>query len=655
MAISAGDWASATDPFILALAHAYTGTLGDLGNNRIIVYNSEGFLAAIVDDRDIQELFWSKDLDKEITWFVNAMEKLGSNADQVAETGKYQERFGSTFELFFPNEIFIDDTQDIRVYTTGKTGGAVLYSLFAYTAYSWVKKDPAQILFSWIAHHVNSQFTLKEFVNQASFQDASDYYDENPINLSLYREVGSTIAQQIKKVIEHTSDFLSIRPADSDGKMQLHITPRQSGIVSRTTAIDLDSKSIESYVVRPTDRYTLDRLDVSYGGMFFKKSGGIPDDPTDYDTSQNYDIPGTNRTKLSQKVGAVADDRNASFDAPYHGTRGAIANHLDIGQWTLDQDEVEIDFADWSHMNFEDGDLVPITGGKANYSGEMFLVTEKIRDLDTMLASARFLKLRLAAGKRPAYADNANLLLSFAPNSLGDYFDHNAAFPRDLFLENDPRNLDRIWDLSNNYAHVTEFTRGLGANPLTVDPDVRNRWPGIISAAGSGGDFPYSLNDFAGVDSGAATDITAYFVINQDAAHLSQTNMLFEQNGSAYDLKIANVGQTKPDRVQFDSGSGWVGTQSAIGGWQILVFVLKAAGASIRRNGADLETGLSYSQVRLVSPVNPGNTQSFLVGDGATLPFVGEFMEFHLFKAGHDAATISSIEEYLADKYSITI
>lgn len=656
MAITAGNWSSGTDPFILALAHSYTGSLGEMSSNRVLLYDTTGFLNGVVDDMDVQELYWSKDSDPEKTWFVNAIETLGTGPHALNdEVGTYDRHEGSNFTAFRPEDLFEADTKDARVYTTGKANGAVRYSLFAFTAYSWVQKDPAQIIFSWIAHHTSSAFTLKDFLNQASFQDASDYYDENPINLSCYREVGSTIAEQIKKLMDHTFDLLAIRPAESGGAMQLHIMPRQLGLTQRTTPISLGSKSLQSYVIRPTDKYTIDRLDIELGGFIFLSDDVPCDVPEKYDIRESYDIPGRNRTTLVQKVGQFIDDRTVEVSAPYHTTRGTAFNHMDIAPFVYGQDELELSFTDWTHLNFDVGDIVPISGGALGYDEEPFLVTEKILDLNDLRATARLIQVRVAAGKRPAYADSDHLQVSLTPNSLGDYFEANSAFPLEIANVDNPRNIDRFWDLSNEYAHVGEMDRGSPiAARLQVDAEVRERWPGIVNDGTMGGNFPYALGEYRGVAAPAVSDITAYFVINPDAANLSNPNYLFQQAGTSYDLAFCN-GNIGSSVVQFYDGTSWRGTQAATGGWQILVFVLLSAGASIRRNGSVIESGLPYTQTRLLgASAGGGYSQSFLVADqGDYAHFKGEFLEMHIFNAGHNTATVEAIESHLADKYSI--
>lgn len=653
MAISAGDWASATDPFLMAADHAYTSTLGDLSNNRIILYGSEGFLDAVTTEPDIQELLWIADTDAEKTWAVNAVNTQGvSVLDLITEFGKYQVNSGGTFELFTPRALFQPDPKTTYVYVTGKASGSVLYSLHVLTAYLWQRKDPAQILFSWIAHHVDSAFTLKDFLAQTNFQDASDYYDENPIELCLWREVGSTLAEQIKKVMHHTADFLAIKPAETTGELQLHIEPRQLGLTTRTTAVDLDSASVKTYRIKPTDRYTLDALAVKYGAhhVYARGPATLPDEPGDYDTSRPLDIPGVNRMTLLQKVRGTDADRQVETDAPYIPQRQIVANHLDLAFWADNQSEIEIEFADWTHFNFEVGDKIPVSGGETELDNEYFLVTEKNLDADTLLATMRGLSIKGIEGKRPAYADTDSHIFAVTPQTLGDYFDGTVTFPRDAAAVGEVRNLDRVFGLASR-AHLSEMPRGTVTN-LQVDVETAGGiWPALVGDGSQGAEIKYKLNDFGALQTAAVSNFTAYWVINPHAAGISSLGYLFEQDGSTYDL--AMVSSNGSGLVQFYDGSGWRGTQAAISGWQILVFVLDSGGASIRRNGADLETGLTYNQTRLLQMEDKG----FLcpASGSTTGAFDGELAEAHIFKAAHPMATIQDIESHLAERYGISI
>ena len=654
MAISAGDWSSTTDPFIHALTHAWTGTLGDLTNNRILLYNSEGFINGIVDEKDIQELYWSRDSDKENSWPVIAF-GVPSSGPGVGyyEFGGFNERIGSSFITFASKDIIPVGTPTAYVYTTGKSSGSALYSLFAFTAYAWEQKDPAQIIFSWIAHWVDSIWTLKDHIDQTSFQDASGYYDENPCPLSLWREVGLSIAGQIKKVMDHTSDFLVVAPADITGDVLMALKTKRSGITTRATAIDLESASVKSYTIRPTDRYTLDRLNSTFGSIIMAK-GGIADEPSEYITARPIEFPSENRNKSMQKVGDADADRTVDIDSPYHLRRRHLLNHVDIGFWKEDQDELEIEFADLTHLNFEAGDIVPVIG--KGYDGtELFLVTEKIPNWDTMLCSCRLLMLRGVSGKPPVYADESNLLLSLRPNSLGLFFDGDISLPVSVPIADDPRNFDRLWGEAG-YSHASEHTRGTvgpGLGPPVIWPlnvNKRERWPGFALATDTGLEISSDLTaGKAGIVSSAG-NYTFYWIGNPaDAANY---RVLFEvDDGGTDNIIIAHSGSGTPGKVQFFDGI-WHGTANSATGWQILVFVLDSGGASIRRNGSVIESGLSYTQRAMAAADDYGLGVN---AAGTTGVFEGDWMECALFEGAHSTATIEAIEAHLAEKYNITI
>ena len=60
MAISAADWALATDPFLMASDFSYSSVVGGFPSMTII--GAVGPLTKII-DKNIQEVFWEKDAD----------------------------------------------------------------------------------------------------------------------------------------------------------------------------------------------------------------------------------------------------------------------------------------------------------------------------------------------------------------------------------------------------------------------------------------------------------------------------------------------------------------------------------------------------------------------------------------------------------------
>lgn len=657
MSISAGNWASLTDPFILALAHNYTSTVGEITYNRIKLLGSEGFINGIVDDKDVQEIFWSNDNDVEKSWPVTAFQTAGTGpAAGYPEFGSFQESIGTGFISFAPQDLIEADPKTAYAFTTGKSSGSVWYSLFAFSAYAWQQKDPAQLLFSWIAHWTSSIFDLKDYLDQTSFQDASDYYDENPCPLSCWREVGLSISDQIKKVMEHTADFLVIGPADTTGEVTLALKPRRSGLTERDTVIDLEGESIRSYTIRPTDRYTIDYLNIDFGSLIMMSGGPLADDSSDYITTPKIEFPSDNRNRSTQKVNHDGADRSVDVDCPYHTTRQTAQSHLDIGFWKDDQDEIELEFADPSHLNFEAGDIVHVTG-RGRDGTEDYLVSEKIPDLDTLLATCRLLRVRGIAGKTPRYADTDNLIMWLRPNSLGMHFDGVTTFPKDIPVVGDPRNFDRWWSEAG-YAHATEHTRGTVTPPgnppelWPLTPDKQNGWPGFHCTTGYNGlEFSYDLTGGRNGINASSGNYTFYFAIN--ISDVMDDHFLFESDdGGSNNLIISAAGPGTAGKLQYYDSGTWRGTQASITGWQILVFNLNTAGSIIRRNGVNLETGLAYTAISMNGLSDFGLGVS---ADGDSNPFNGHWMECALFSASHDTATMEAIEAHLAEKYDISI
>ena len=659
MAISSGDWSASTDPYILAIDHAYTSIVDTLlTNNMLKIVGSEGYLGGYVQNKDVQELYFINDDAIQEVLNADSAGFRAANLDSFKEFGTLH-TFSGSISPTYPQPIIMPDTKDFYIYLAGISGGIPkdTWSLFAYSAYAWENKDPAQLIFAWISHYVKSLFTLKDYLDQSSFQDASDYYDENPCLLSCWREVGLSIAGQIKKVMDHTSDFLVVGPQDTTGDVLMSLKTKRSGLTTRGTAIDLESESIRHYTIRPTDRYTIDKLSIMYGNVYVPPHWfGYPSStlvmpPVEYFHDE--------RTRAIQKTGSLTSDRILDLDLAYHYSRSNVLSHLDLGFWKDDQDELEIEFADMTHLNFEAGDIVPVTG--RGYDGtELFLVTEKIPNWDTMLATCRLIMILGVDGKSPKYADVDNMLLHLSPNTLGMFFDGSASFPLDTPNPETVRNFNRLLDQAAN-AHATEHTRGIvGPGPPVLWPlnaDKKNGWPGFSLATNTGLEISYDANDGRDGLSKTASNYTFYWVGNPTIDY--GVRCLFRADGTFPDnLAFNHVGggtpgsSGTPGKVQYFDGV-WRGTSPATTGWQILVFSLDFFGLSkIRRNGVDLETGLPYTPRTLSTSHDIGLG---VYADGTTGVFQGDWMECALFVGAHNDATIQLIEAHLAEKYNITI
>jgi hypothetical protein len=657
MAITSGNWASATDPFILATAHSHVSVVDNLWSvKHIKLVDSHGYIGGFISDKDIQEIYWKNEDNEQEILNADSAGYLLSHDEGWREFGKMH-KFSSSVAPTYCQPIIQGGPIDFTIWFAGVTSYIPRdnWSLFAYTAYAWEEKDPAQLLFSWLSYYIKSEFTLKDFLDQTSFQDASLYYDVNECPLSCWREVGLSISDQIKKVMDHTSDFLVIAPQDTTGDVLMSIKTRRGSVTSRDYVIDLESESVSKFTIRPTDRYTIDKLTAAYGPVYSPPnwngfpSGTLVMPPVEYFNQE--------RTRAIQKVGELDDDRNLDLELYYQASRANVCSHVDIGFWKDPQDELEIEFADPSHLNFESGDIVPVTG--RGYDGtEKFLVTEKIVDWDTMLASCRLLMLRGIAGSSPRETSTANLILSLRPNSIGYFFDGSSSFPLDAPDPDQTRNFNRIWDESGAHAHPTIHTRGTLTPPgnppeqWPLSDNKRNRWPGFTLTTGYGGlEISYDINDGRDALVSSLNNYTFYWVGN--ISSVSGTHYLFDSDdGGSNHLIFSACGGGTAGKVQFYDGS-WHGTQNSVTGWQVLVFVCSFTGLSkIRRNGVDLDTGMAYSVKELS---DSDNVSLACNAAGTAAGFNGHWMECHLFKGAHNDTLIERIESHLAERYGITI
>ena len=152
MAITGGDWASSTDPFLLATAHAFVSLDDQLTTiNRLIIEDSEGFLGGFIQDKDVQELYFKNDDEVQEVLNVDSAGFLTANDESFKEFGILH-TFSQSVAPTYPQPIIQPDPKDFYIWLAGISGGlpATLFdwSLFAYTAYAWERKDPAQLILS---------------------------------------------------------------------------------------------------------------------------------------------------------------------------------------------------------------------------------------------------------------------------------------------------------------------------------------------------------------------------------------------------------------------------------------------------------------------------------------------------------------------------
>lgn len=621
---------------------------------------STGIINGIVANNDIQAVFFAKDDDKTYSFTVSAVQA------EAYVSGTYYNEFppfldSANDDQWYTYPLGVADPKTVFMhyyYASTPSLPAGNYSLYWYAAYMWVEKDPAQIIFAMASFYSQlfAGSSLKAFLDQSAFEAASLAYDKNPCRLTVVREVGSSIAEQIKKIVNHTCDFLVIRP-DSTGIPKLALNYRRGGLTERTTAIDLESESISSYTLRPTDRNTLSRVISSYGKTILQRKSYYPGpglDDGQSNVSPPFDYPGEYVAEVVQKVGAEDDRSEVRIDCDYSMYRTDVLGNIDPIFWQDDQDEIELAFADWTHFNFQAGDIVHVVGRGLDGT-ENFLVVEKEVDNDTLLATCRLLEIRGIAGTNPRAIPSAmtQRLLSIRPNSLGVFYDAEKTYPLQVMAKEEPRNGDRWWDESEFYCHPKEFLRGTPPGLPTVDYDKCNGWPAIIMSSGLKG-LEFADSPTAGFnipDSGFASNMMLYVVANILAIPGALAwAPFFHANGTNEIL----FGLYNGSVAFYTDADGWQGSTAATTGWQILTFRLRPSESVIRRNGVTLEdhTTLTYTNRRIY------NTADFAIGcasNGTGSNLQAELAEMHLYADNHTDAEIAAVEAHLSEKYAITI
>lgn len=690
MAFAGGDWASATDPFILApvgniawgswgagLGPPYDASISNVGEG-VLLGNVNG-------DDDLVEIYWQKESDLDTLLPAPGWWRSSFTVSPVKHRGEFPnslriaERSSGTLDNFLLHPRIIDNagasTGSVHVsYPAGGSHGWC--NLFVYFALAWSQRDPAQVLFSLIAHNTGGPVALKAYLNQTSFEDASDRYDEWPLPLSCWREVGSSHAEWAKKVIDHTADMISIRPDDTSGEYQMHVHVRRS-LNARTTAIDLDGESVSSYTVRPGEEYQLDAIRIGYGA--YDGFDSSISSTHDYDEIEfrrkvmageggGNNWPNDMVTVSRQAVREPEDAREFSANFPWLNCINET-QHIDLNYFKGPQEEIEVEFADLSHYNYSVGDKVPVTGGPFDTQIEC-VVFEKSHRMQGLGANMKLLRLNGLAGTHPLAVDVANHGFAFRANDHGKFWgawvDGNNSYPQgtdnahsnayqlpyDRWLSHSRPNTTN--DNNMSLWQMDRGTSGPGAGnpePPRFATYRANEWP-LLETVGFQDCYNAQWNStkMGDFDTGVATDFTFYFVLYP--LSLANGQYLFDASylatlTVAFDDGAGNIG--------FDDGGGFVGSIAPTTGWQILTFVLDGSAANqalIRRNGTTIESGLDYTRVRVQN-----NSDIAMLGqsNGNGNNYGGGFVEAYCFTSAHTSTEWDEIEAHLAQKFDITI
>lgn len=670
--ITDGEWNNATDPFVLALAASWgafnVNTPGALPHSIDVL--AKGPINGVWDDPDVQEVYLQKDTDPTLRVHATCSRVSSTTLVTAAAAGydigsEYRVSGGASERWEVVDKLTAVDvaTDKLYAYFDHAFHGTPpppyvpgdLARLFCKTGYVWREKDPAQILTSMLIHYSNDTLA-RDWLNKASVQAASAYYDSAPLRMSCMRKVGQSLLDQVVALFDQSSDMLCVRPADSDGKLQLHVCLRRE-LVDRPTVIDLDDPAwgVFEYDLQPTDEHTIERLEVEWGD--FVKRGPNDGNPSHYETGFPMKL-GNGQDREVQYTYTLANPKRVAVDAPNVNHRADVLRHLDIGYWREDQQEITLRMGP-RHLNFECGDVIHLVGERLSgvVSTDSWLVVEKDENLDDMTAQCQLLRLRHVAGKLASQLGSA--LFEFSEQTLqpwqrrpdGAYF----AVARDDY----PRPGDRWQDQGSSRHHASQMTRGAGgpagANPAPpqVRENVAASWPGVFFGTQLTRERWLDLSTRGGLReidqiNEPAQEYVFFFVLRVDPALALPSQYLFHCDF----LALMYADGAKKLAFNDASGSGdQSSTADAPTGTFVVTFVLRegANAAKIRVNGADFQTGLDYVKAVTSSLSTLGGHSA-----GTLYGFGGYMLRACAIIGDPGDADIAAHEAFLMDRYGVT-
>ncbi|NQY11346.1 MAG: T9SS type A sorting domain-containing protein [Flavobacteriales bacterium] len=201
-------------------------------------------------------------------------------------------------------------------------------------------------------------------------------------------------------------------------------------------------------------------------------------------------------------------------------------------------------------------------------------------------------------------------------------------------LATDGQTVQEWHDQSGNNTDVDQAT---GDDKPSWD-EVSSNFNGKSCITFDGSDDYFSFSSF----SNSASDYTMFLVLNTSST--SQEKIFDAQTGR---LIIGHHGGLSIGA--FYDGS-LHGTGIAVSGTQMIGWDLDNAGASVYEDGTQTQTSMSYTQKAIGGSITLGSTYS-----GANEHFTGDIAEFIIYNSTLNNAERIIIENYLGNKYGITI
>lgn len=658
MTISDANWNNSSDPFLMASAVTLSGftDVSAVDGNGVFTFDVTGALNIIVDDPDVQEWFVVSDtVPVESTlalafWLIDSEYDTGP-ASAVEYDGEAKNSFTVGFSKIFGAEASTEAV--IYIANHSILGGLDNGYIGCRVAYCWKEKFAPQIIMSMAMHYSSWKITMRDYMDKASFQAASMDYDTYKTTgigggaLSCWREAGSTLLEQIDKIVRQTVDWIAIRP-DANGVVKLHYVGRHSGD-ERTTIIDFDDDShgVKGYRGGVNNDLRIDKLNLRPGG-FGRRQGNSSSEirgaTSRFESSYGHPL-NTDANEDDVRFMRSTFNQSANISCPYWLTEHDLSRHFLMHYWAHEQEEISFEHG-LQHFNYNIGDRVHISCAKLGLDGtEHFVVYEKDVDYDSLHAKVKVMRVYGYEGAPPSrFSQYDNCIAWFTPEQLGrqpqglsdQVFESTSVWSPQNRREQ--RWMDQGIEPGRYLQQLTAGDPTLSIFPSEYGGAL-SYWPTLLAA-------PTSNEGLEAVgDHASNAEHTYIFVCKDNGGNDGINDEVLLKGESTVGVSTFTIWKHKASANATQYGLSAVTPQGSVqllndSDWHTIVI---RSGGSLREDGVNVETGLTAHAHRLYNWT--------IFSDAGADVCNMQVVEVIMVRVDLSDAECAEIEEYLLEKY----